>query len=72
MSIILITHNFGIVSDFADRVLVMFRGDIVEAGATREVLHNPQHSYTRALIDCIPKLGRRKERLTTIDYATLG
>ncbi|MDP0496739.1 MAG: ABC transporter ATP-binding protein [Verrucomicrobiota bacterium JB024] len=50
MSIILITHNFGIVSGFADRVIVMFRGEIVEAGPTEEVLRHPQHPYTKALI----------------------
>ena len=72
MSMILITHNFGIVGGIADRVAVMFRGEIVEYGPTGEVLRNPQHPYTRALIDCIPKLGQRKHRLTTIDHAALG
>ena len=71
MSIILITHNFGIVSGFADKVIVMFRGDIVEAGPTNEVLRNPQHPYTKALIACIPRMGALQKRLTTIDYAEL-
>jgi ABC-type dipeptide/oligopeptide/nickel transport system ATPase component len=71
MSIFMITHNFGIVHGFADRVLVMFRGKIVEQGATEEVLRNPQHPYTRALIDCIPKLGHKRPRLTTIDHSKL-
>ncbi len=71
MAIILITHNFGIISGIADRVAVMFRGKIVEQGPTAEVLRNPQHPYTRALIDCIPKLGQRRKRLTTIDHAAL-
>ena len=71
MSIILITHNFGIVDGFADRLVVMFRGDIVEFGKTEEVLKNPQHPYTQALIDCIPKLGKNQERLATIDHAAL-
>jgi ABC-type dipeptide/oligopeptide/nickel transport system ATPase component len=69
MAILLITHNFGLVSDFADRVVVMFRGKIVEAGPTAEILRNPQHPYTRALIDCVPKLGQKQRRLKTIDYA---
>ena len=69
MAILLITHNFGLVSDFADRVVVMFRGKIVEAGPTAEILRNPQHAYTRALIDCVPKLGQKQRRLKTIDYA---
>jgi ABC-type dipeptide/oligopeptide/nickel transport system ATPase component len=71
MSILMITHNFGIVHGFADRVLVMFRGKIVEEGPTEQVLRNPQHAYTRALIGCIPRLGQKQERLTTIDYTTI-
>ena len=69
MAIMLITHNFGLVADFADRVAVMFRGRIVEAGATAEILRNPQHAYTRALIECVPKLGQKQHRLKVIDYA---
>jgi ABC-type dipeptide/oligopeptide/nickel transport system ATPase component len=71
MAIILITHNFGIISGIADRVAVMFRGKIVEYGTTKEVLTNPQHAYTKALIECIPQLGARRKRLTTIDHAAL-
>ena len=71
MSIILITHNFGIISGIADRVAVMFRGKIVEYGATESVLRNPQHPYTRALIECIPQPGQKRRRLTTIDHAAL-
>lgn len=67
MSIVLITHNFGIVKGFADEVIVMFRGDIVERGAVDAVLNNPQHPYTKALIACIPKLGAKQRRLTTIE-----
>ncbi|HKK18619.1 MAG TPA: ABC transporter ATP-binding protein [Opitutales bacterium] len=67
MSIVLITHNFGIVKGFADEVIVMYRGDIVEQGPVEEVLNNPQHPYTKALIACIPKLGVKQRRLTTID-----
>lgn len=71
MSIILITHNFGIVSDFADNSIVMFRGNIVEHGPTQTVLKNPEHPYTQALIECIPKLGLHNKRLKTIDYTKL-
>jgi ABC-type dipeptide/oligopeptide/nickel transport system ATPase component len=71
MAIILVTHNFGIISGIADRVAVMFRGRIVEEGPTEQVLKNPQHPYTRALIDCIPQLGQKRRRLTTIDHAAL-
>ncbi len=71
MAIILITHNFGIIEGIADRVAVMFRGKIVEHGTTRSVLANPQHPYTKALIQCIPQLGAKRHRLTTIDHAAL-
>jgi ABC-type dipeptide/oligopeptide/nickel transport system ATPase component len=71
MSILLITHNFSIIGGLADQVAVMFRGRVVETGATEEVLNAPRHPYTRALIDCIPKLGAGRRRLATIDYAAL-
>ena len=67
MSIVLITHNFGIVKGFADEVMVMYRGEIVERGAVDVVLNEPQHPYTKALIACIPRLGAKQRRLTTID-----
>jgi len=72
MSIVLITHNFGIVKGFADEVIVMYRGDIVERGPVDEVLDDPQHPYTRALIACIPKLGAKQRRLTTIDQEMMA
>jgi ABC-type dipeptide/oligopeptide/nickel transport system ATPase component len=71
MAIILITHNFGIINGIADRVAVMFRGKIVEYGETHTVLTNPQHPYTRALIQCIPQPGQKRRRLATIDHAAL-
>jgi ABC-type dipeptide/oligopeptide/nickel transport system ATPase component len=69
MSIMLITHNFGLVAGFADRVAVMFRGKIVESGPTNLILSDPRHPYTRALIACVPKLGQKQHRLKVIDYA---
>ncbi|MDZ4288650.1 MAG: ABC transporter ATP-binding protein [Prosthecobacter sp.] len=71
MSMILITHNFGIIRDVADRVAVMFRGQIVETGPTRDILNNPKHPYTQALLACIPRMGAKQKRLRTIDYAAL-
>ncbi len=71
MSIILITHNFGIVDEFADDIAVMFRGEIVEAGPAESILAHPQHPYTQALIKCIPKLGVKQKRLPVVDYAEL-
>ncbi|MDX2110008.1 MAG: ABC transporter ATP-binding protein [Verrucomicrobiota bacterium] len=71
MAILLITHNFGIVSGFAERVAVMFRGKIVEHGPTRQILAHPQHPYTKALIECVPRLGVIQPKLKTIDYVAL-
>ena len=72
MSLLLITHNFGIISELCTRVIVMFRGKIVEHGPVDEVLHNPQNPYTKALIACIPRLGMREKKLEPIDYSKLG
>jgi len=72
MSMILITHNFGIIRGLADKVAVMFRGRVVEFGSTESVLRQPEHPYTRALIECIPRLGLKLDRLKTIDYSTLS
>ncbi|MBW8173141.1 ABC transporter ATP-binding protein [Ornithinimicrobium sp. Arc0846-15] len=55
--ILLITHNMGVVADMADRVAVMFKGQIVEQGTTEEVLMNPQHAYTKVLLGSVPRLG---------------
>src|SRR3984957_16125727 len=72
MSIILITHNFGIIRGLADKVAVMFQGRVVEFGSTETILRHPQHPYTRALIECIPRLGVKLDRLKTIDYSSLS
>ncbi len=72
MSLILITHNFGIIRGLCDRVAVMFRGEIVEYGDTASILKDPQHPYTKALISCVPRLGAKRERLQTIDYGWLA
>jgi ABC-type dipeptide/oligopeptide/nickel transport system ATPase component len=66
MSIILITHNFGIVANFADKVQVMWKGRIVEQGPVAEIMRTQSHPYTKALIACIPRLGQRRRRLTTL------
>lgn len=71
MALMLITHNFGIISGLCDRVIVMFRGRIVEEGETKKVLREPKHPYTKALIACIPKLGMKGRRLLSIDYSKI-
>jgi ABC-type dipeptide/oligopeptide/nickel transport system ATPase component len=71
MSLILITHNLGIIQNVADRVLVMFRGEIVEQGPVHEILTSPKHPYTQALLACVPRMGTKQHRLRTIDYTQL-
>jgi oligopeptide/dipeptide ABC transporter ATP-binding protein len=66
MAILLITHNLGIVGGMADRVAVMYAGQIVELAPARELLRRPLHPYTRALMASVPKLSGGAERLTAI------
>jgi ABC-type dipeptide/oligopeptide/nickel transport system ATPase component len=68
LSIILITHNFGIIRDVADEVAVMFRGEVVETGPVEKILTSPVHPYTQALLACVPRLNDNRKRLATIDY----
>jgi peptide/nickel transport system ATP-binding protein len=56
-AIVLITHNMGVVADMADRVVVMYRGTIVEQAPARQLFATPRHPYTRALLDAVPHLG---------------
>ncbi len=70
MGMLFITHDFGVVADIADQVVVMFRGEIVEMGSKAEVLNNPQHPYTQALLDCVPDADGQKQ-LKPMDYAWL-
>ena len=68
MSILLITHDFGVVADLADDVVVMYAGKVVEAGTLETVLYSPKHPYTIALIKSIPGIKvKRGGRLQSID-----
>ncbi len=68
MSIILITHDLGIVADMSDKVLVMYAGQILEEASTLELFNNPKHPYTRKLLKSVPRLDMDKnERLHSID-----
>ena len=67
MGMLFITHDFGVVTDIADQVIVMFRGRVVESGSVEDVLSSPKHPYTRALLDCVPDIEGVKP-LTTMSY----
>ena len=66
MSVIYITHDLGLVAKIADRVLVMYKGEIVETNVTKEIFLNPQHPYTKALINCRPTAASKGKRLPVI------
>ena len=70
MTMLFITHDFGVVSDIADDVAVMYQGEIVEQGTVLKVLENPKHPYTSALLDCVPD-AQGKKILKPIDYSLL-
>ena len=68
MSIIMITHDLGVVAQMCEKIAVMYAGHIVEYGTTDEIFYNPQHEYTKGLINSIPKLNaEEKERLVPIE-----
>ncbi len=66
MAILFITHDINLVADIADEVLVMYKGSIVESGAVKTVLGNPQHAYTKALLACIPTPKSKGKKLAII------
>ena len=61
-----ITHDLGVIADMADDVVVMYLGRIVESAEVHELYHNPKHPYTQGLMNSIPSLATKKERLTPI------
>ncbi len=62
MSIILITHDLGVVADMSDRVIIMYAGQILEQGLTEEIFKNPKHPYTRKLLASVPRLDMSKNK----------
>ncbi len=66
MAVLFITHDLGLVNAFADEVLVMQRGEIVEQGAAKTVLQHPQHPYTKALLACRPRKGSKGKKLSVV------
>lgn len=70
-SIVFITHDLGVIGEIADRVIVMYKGKIVEQGSVLDIFRNPKHPYTRSLLACRPPLGIRLSKLPTVkDFMT--
>ena len=72
MSVIFISHDLALISEIADRTIVMYKGEIVESGTTRETFKNPKHIYTKALIAARPKTSKRLKKLPTINDILKG
>ena len=66
MSVIYITHDLGLVAEIADKVIVMYKGDVVETGDIKEIFKNPKHPYTKALLACRPDASAKGKRLPVI------
>ena len=67
LAVLYVTHDLGVVAQLCDRVLVMYAGRIVESGDVTQIFQNPGHPYTRALIESVPVLGQRRQRLYQIE-----
>ncbi|MDB4709595.1 ABC transporter ATP-binding protein [Flavobacteriaceae bacterium] len=67
MSILLISHDLSLVSEIADDVIILFKGEIVEKGNTTDIFHSPQHDYTKGLINSKPNLNQRLKKLPTVE-----
>ena len=68
-AVMLVTHDMGVIAETAHRVAVMYAGRVVEIGAVAEIVAHPRHPYTRGLMDSIPRIGGRRQRLRQIDGA---
>lgn len=67
MGVLFITHDLSIVAEIADRVAIMYKGEILEQNTTREIFRAPQHPYTKALLACRPAMHPKGERLPVVD-----
>lgn len=66
LSILLITHDLGIISDFADKIVIMYAGNIIESGETRSVFSEPKHPYTSGLLKSLPSIDMKGDKLVSI------
>lgn len=67
MSVIFITHDLGVVAEIAKKIIVLYKGDIVEAGSIQDIFRCPKHPYTKGLLACRPPLDSRPKHLSTVD-----
>ena len=72
MAILLITHDLGVVANMADEVVVVYHGEVMEAGPVEDIFNNPEHPYLKALLHAVPhfdmKPGERLQSIRDIDY----
>ncbi|MDY6935777.1 MAG: ABC transporter ATP-binding protein [Spirochaetota bacterium] len=66
MTLLVISHDLGVVANVADKIAIMYAGEIVEYGSVKDIFNNPLHPYTLGLFQAIPKIGEDRKRLTTI------
>ena len=73
MSVIYITHDLGLVAEIADKVIVMYKGNVVETGEIKDIFAHPKHPYTKALLACRPNASSKGKRLPVIsDFMKVG
>ena len=72
LGVIIVTHDIGVIAEIADRVAVMYRGEVVETGAVAQILGDPQHEYTKSLIAAVPRADVKLHRFTSVDYIEGG
>jgi peptide/nickel transport system ATP-binding protein len=72
LGVIIVTHDIGVIANIADRVVVMYRGEVVETGDVAQILGSPTHEYTKSLIAAVPRADRKLNRFTSVDYIEGG
>ena len=72
MGILFITHDLGVIAELADKVVVMYKGEIVEQGDVWSIFSNPQHPYTKGLLACRPPLNKRLQLANCFRFGANG